>query len=142
MVQSIKIKLALSSLAILLLWLSFYPEDAEVYLFPRIIALSIAVLTLALWFVSEKETKKYNNFKVLAPGLLLIFLYISILEWLGFYTSSLLVFIVLITIYTKKPKNIWYIGLKELLIATAFIVVLYLLFALLLQVRTPTGLIV
>ncbi len=137
-------------IAAILLLASFYGTDAEVYLFPRIAAVCIAILALVLLFSvftssssnepSAAAPAKLVNWSSLLPGLAVGVAYILSLEKLGFYASSFLAFLVITMLYGKRgaidPKAVLY----KLLVSAVFMSVLYLLFWKLLHVRTPTGL--
>ena len=140
--------LIVTVLAALLLFTSFdevfNPNpwgENEDYLFPRFIAGGIAVLALLLWF--ERDDKgKPTNFIDLLPGLGLILAYLISMNTIGFYMASMIMFFAVIMIY-KKPeetKDFWRVLLIKLSISVVFILILYGLFTLMLQVRLPRGL--
>lgn len=133
-------------IAFIALLASFIGTDAEVYLFPRIAAVIIALLAAALMFkvlmnrdTEEVMTTPLINWKTLLPALVIGFIYLICLEVVGFYVSSFVTFFVLVAIYGKRhfldPKR----GVFKLVVATIFMIVLFLLFWNLLNVRTPTG---
>jgi multisubunit Na+/H+ antiporter MnhB subunit len=149
MKQYLKIStLIVTALAVLLLFTSFNEVfnpspwgENEDYLFPRFIAGGIAVLALLLWF--ERDDKgKPTNFIDLLPGLGLILAYLISMNTIGFYMASMIMFFAVIMIY-KKPeetKDFWRVLLIKLSISVVFILILYGLFTLMLQVRLPRGL--
>jgi hypothetical protein len=60
-------------------------------------------------------------------------------KFMGFYSASAVAFLAIFTIYDRTPlKNVkgW---VKRIAVTTAFMVVIYGLFALLLKVQTPQG---
>ena len=125
-------------IAVFLLIVVFGFGDAETYLFPRIIALGIAALAVLQFFEAPDTTTKPIHFKVLLPGLVVCFVYILVLEWLGFYAASALAFFSILLIYNNKKENLCSISFK-LCMSIAFTGCLYLLFWLVLNVRTPQG---
>lgn len=133
-------------IALFTLYTSFVGTDAEVYLFPRIAAVIIAILAglLLLQAFSNRDTAEVMtssliNWKSLWPAMLVGFVYLIALEVVGFYVSSFVAFFAIVILYGKRhmldPKR----GLFKLGVATAFMIVLFLLFWNLLHVRTPTG---
>ncbi len=133
-------------IAVFTLATSFIGTDAEVYLFPRIAAVIIAVLAGFLLLqaylnrdTADIMTSSLINWKSLWPALVVGFIYLIALEVVGFYVSSFVAFFAIVTLYGKRhmldPKR----GLFKLGVATIFMIVLFLLFWNLLHVRTPTG---
>jgi len=132
-------------IAIFGLYASFVDTDAEVYLFPRIAAVIIAILAamLMLKAIMNRETlyegEPLINWGVLWPFLLIAFVYMIALETVGFYVSSFVTYIAIVLIYGSRqmldPKR----GIFKIVVAIIFMVVLFLLFWKLLHVRTPTG---
>ena len=133
-------------IAIFTMFTSFVGTDAEVYLFPRIAAVIIAILAAVLMlqaFLNRENanimTSSLINWKSLWPSLVVGFIYLIALEVVGFYVSSFVAFFAIVVIYGRRhmldPKR----GLFKLGVATIFMIVLFLLFWNLLHVRTPTG---
>ena len=133
-------------IAIFTLFTSFVGTDAEVYLFPRIAAIIIAILAVILLFKvymnrdsAEVMSSQLINWKSLWPSLIVGLIYLISLEVIGFYVSSFVAFFAIVIIYGKRhmldPKR----ALFKLGVATIFMIVLFLLFWNLLHVRTPTG---
>lgn len=133
--------------AVLLLISSFFNTDAEVYLFPRIAAVCIAVLAAVLVYsnisltpTDDQRNERIIDWSSLLPGLIAGVIYILCIEYVGFYASSFLAFCAITMLYGKRStfdaKALFY---KEVSVATVFMIVLYILFWKLLHVRTPTG---
>ena len=133
-------------IAIIALSTSFIGTDAEIYLFPRIAAVIITILAASLLIKVFKNrdtevvmTSPLVNWRTLWPSLVVGFIYLICLEVVGFYVSSFVAFFVIVALYGKRhmldPKR----GLFKLGVATIFMIVLFLLFWNLLNVRTPTG---
>lgn len=133
-------KIILSAVSLILLVLSFHYGDAENYLFPRIITVAIAIFAILLWF--EKDNAVKINIKPLLPGLLVVIVYVFLLDILGFYVSSFLAFLSIVFIYQEKTSgNFHRMVIHKIAISLLFVAILYLLFGLLLQVRTPSGIV-
>ena len=124
-----------------LVYASFVLGDLEDYLFPRLISVLIALLSLMLWF-EKGEADKSTNFKDLMPGIAIATAFILLLKILGFYLASMIVFFSLVMFYNKpsESKDFWRVLLTKLGVTIVFTLTLYGLFTLLLQVRTPEGL--
>jgi len=124
-----------------LVYASFVLGDLEDYLFPRLISVLIALLSLMLWF-EKGEADKSTNFKDLMPGIAIATAFILLLKILGFYLASMIVFFTLVMYYSKpiESKDFWRVLLTKLGVTIMFTLTLYGLFTLLLQVRTPEGL--
>tara|TARA_R110002074_G_scaffold346316_1_gene516716 strand:- start:31 stop:483 length:453 start_codon:yes stop_codon:yes gene_type:complete len=130
--------------AALFAFLSFYGTDADTYLFPRIIAIVLTLLALVL-FIGNSAKGGDNrdsgiHFKAIWPGLVIGLIFALVMEDLGFYASSFLAFLAILMFYGKRsPWNASAL-VKKTLVSLAFMVILYLLFWIGLNVRTPTGL--
>jgi len=124
-----------------LVYASFVLGNLEDYLFPRLISVLIALLSLMLWF-EKGEADKSTNFKDLMPGIAIATAFILLLKILGFYLASMIVFFALVMYYSKpiESKDFWRVLLTKLGVTIVFTLTLYGLFTLLLQVRTPEGL--
>jgi len=124
-----------------LVYASFVLGNLEDYLFPRLISVLIALLSLMLWF-EKGEADKSTNFKDLMPGIAIATAFILLLKILGFYLASMIVFFTLVMYYSKplESKDFWRVLLTKLGVTIVFTLTLYGLFTLLLQVRTPEGL--
>jgi len=124
-----------------LVYASFVLGNLEDYLFPRLISVLIAFLSLMLWF-EKGEADKSTNFKDLMPGIAIATAFILLLKILGFYLASMIVFFMLVMYYSKpiESKDFWRVLLTKLGVTIVFTLTLYGLFTLLLQVRTPEGL--
>jgi len=130
-------------------FLSFYNTDAENYLFPRIIAITLACLSVAL-FISNSATARHDTstplnrsgyFADVWPGLVIGLIYLMVMEDLGFYISSFLAFLAILLFYGNRPIADIRALVTKSAISAAFMFILYLLFWNGLHVRTPTGLI-
>ncbi|MEB8431954.1 tripartite tricarboxylate transporter TctB family protein [Cocleimonas sp. KMM 6892] len=141
--------LVTAGIATLALITSFYKTDAEVYLFPRIAAVIITLLAVTLIIKVIKNTAKTVNFsdslpklikwKTLLPGLAVGFIYLFLLEVVGFYVTSFFAYFAICVIYGRCDMTNRKRGIFKLVVSTIFMIVLFLLFWNLLHVRTPTG---
>ena len=140
--KQIKISTVLVTLvSAFLVYASFALGNSEDYLFPRLISVMIAVLSLMLWF-EKGDADKSTNFKDLMPGIAIATAFILLLKILGFYLASMIVFFTLVMYYSKpiESKDFWRVLLIKLGVTIVFSLTLYALFTLLLKVRTPEGL--
>ncbi len=134
----------------------------EAYLFPNILAsmlIGFALLmlltegdlagwsrTLLLqageWFFSARPMSDHNRFPDLVrliPMFIILGLYLYLADIVGLYVTSYLAFLAIVTVYSpKRPRAQSFI--KYVLIASAFMGVIYLIFAQLLQLQTPPAL--
>jgi FtsH-binding integral membrane protein len=132
--------------AVWVCYLSFTSQPTDAYLFPRVIA--IFFLGFAVWtFVKAMmgNSKSGNGltldmFKNMAPGMLVSAIYIF---WaaknVGFFVATTITFFMLVTLYDPAPHNEAKTWIKRSLITAGFIIVMYALFAKILQVYTPRG---
>ena len=137
------------TLSMIVTWLSFTQEPEESYLFPRII--SIFFIGLAAWNLiragsglarvgSGISVVMLRNF---LPGLIVILIYTFFAaKALGFYASSTLAFIFIYSLYDPAPISDISAWRKRIIVITAFIAVIYGLFAIVLQVHTPRGILI
>ena len=149
--KSPELTTAFYSLAIagLFCFLSFYDTDSEIYLFPRIIAMALLGFSIILLVSSLQASKasdqttanpnKYGSFIKILPGLAVGFIYLAIMDTVGFYTSSFFVFLAFLILYGKREMTNLKAFVKKVSVSTGFVLVLYLLFWQGLHVRTPTG---
>ena len=131
---------------LMLLVASFYGTDPEVYLFPRITAVFIAMLALILSYdafthggAGDKQEPALVEWKVLLPGLAVGVVYVLLLERVGFYTCSFFAFFAICMIYGKRSLFDPRAFILKLVVTVVTMIVLYVLFWKLLNVRTPTG---
>ncbi len=148
-------------------WISFTQEPAEAFLFPRLI--SIFFMLLALWnFIRAVmglskvgEGLSGETMRAIAPGLVVMLIYFfwaakgygkvaalegtGLYDWvrrgLGFYTSSTIAFFTLYTLYDPTRLTDGRAWIKRIIVTAIFMAIIYGLFALLLKVQTPRGMI-
>ncbi len=125
----------------------FHDTDAEVYLFPRILAgLMLALGLIQLLHTAREKTEPPQKpdtgaiaWPALLPGLAVTIVFVLSLETLGFYTGSFLAFLCIVLIYGKREWSDYRAFVYKALIGGLFMLVLYGLFWKLLYVRTPQG---
>ena len=124
--------------------ISYTQQPAEAFLFPRLI--SSVFVALALWTFGKAIMgwSKVGNgvsaraFMQMLPGLLVAILYVFwAAKGLGFYTATSICFFILLSLYDPAPHTEPRSWIKRLIISGVFMVVIYGLFAKLLQVYTP-----
>ena len=126
-------------------FLSFYNTDAETYLFPRIIAVVLAILSVILFISNSaagdntESSDSGHFFTDIWPGLIVGFILLLVMEDLGFYTSSFLAFLAVLILYGNRGISDMKVMLTKVGVSAGFLLVLYLLFWNGLHVRTPTG---
>ena len=140
---------AFYSLAIagLFSFLSFYNTDSDTYLFPRIIAIALLGFSIILLISNlrvsqsplEDTAEKEGSFLKILPGLVVGFIYLTLMDTIGFYTSSFFVFLGFLLLYGKRTMTDPKAFVKKVSVSLGFVFVLYLLFWQGLHVRTPTG---
>ena len=117
--------------------------DSEAYLFPRIIALVIGALGLAITAGSVLQRAPQLPdasaawLKIL-PVLAVFLAYSWTMEALGFYVSAFAAFLVIVWIYAPEPFSAR-VAAVRVAISAAFIAAIYALFSVLLNVQTPRG---
>ena len=133
--------------ALVVLWLSFTQQPAEAFLFPRVISVAFAFLAAwnfvqALLNVSSQEGGlDAETLANIAPGLIVMLAYVFFLaRWLGFYAASSAVFLTIYALYDAVPMSRLNAWPRRILTTAGFMTVIYALFALLLKVQTPRGL--
>lgn len=123
---------------------SYTQTPPEAFLFPRIV--STVFVVLALWvfvqaFLSggeDAERIPMTTWMRIAPGMAVAFVYVFwAAKFFGFYTASAIAVFILISLYDPAPHTQLKSWIKRTLITAGFIAVMYLLFAVLLNVFTP-----
>ena len=137
-------------------------EDPRAATFPRVVIVIMGVLSVALLlqsvFVKQKKSRpvlqrtsvEYKGEKNHAPVknkfplaqvfvcFILIIIYFAVMEWLGFYVSAFLFFVVTTFVLGGKGLTLRKGGLK-VGVAFIFTAILFVLFNKLLFVQTPKG---
>lgn len=134
------------AVAAIVAWLSFTQDPAEAFLFPRLISVVFAALAVWNFLRAVLGLSRIGGglsrevMSSIAPGLavMLVFVFFVARE-LGFYASSALAFMTVYSIYDPAPLGSARAWLKRLIVSIGFMIVIYALFALLLKVQTPRG---
>lgn len=152
-------------LAIVLMSLGSNVEyGQEAYQFPNVLASCLAVFGLTLlifdgdllgWLkeiinflwrwvfgvVGEGNPSRWPDVVRLIPAFVVILAYLYFADIVGMFSTSFLAFFLITVIYTPhRPRSKTL--LKNLLIAAAFTSVIYLIFAVMLQLQTPSALLI
>lgn len=133
-------------IAAIVTYISFTQEPADAFLFPRLIA--IFFVGFAAWNFVRAVTgvakvgvgldmKEFGN---IAPGLtvMIVFMFLAA-KAIGFFLSSTIAFLIIFTLYDPAPLSDMRAWMKRLIVTVCFMTVMYCLFALLLKVQTPSG---
>jgi hypothetical protein len=125
-------------------YLSYTQQPAEAFLFPRLI--STVFLVLAAWTFAKAcmgWTKvgagvSGRAFARMLPGLIVMLVYVFwAAKALGFYTETAITFFILFSLYDPAPHGSAKSWIKRVVATGCFILVMYMLFAVLLKVFTP-----
>ena len=125
-------------------WISYTQQPAQAFLFPRLI--STVFVVLALWTFGKAvlgwsrvgDGISRTIFINIAPGLLVLLIYVFwAAKALGFYTAGTIAFFILLSIYDPAPHSKAKSWIKRAAITLGFLVVMYGLFAGVLNVFTP-----
>ena len=132
--------------AAIVTYISFTQEPADAFLFPRLIAICFISLAARNFVRALTGVAKVgvglnmNEFKNIVPGLItmLVFVFFAA-KAIGFYLASTIAFMIIFTLYDPAPLNNGKAWIKRLIVTVCFMTVMYCLFALLLKVQTPSG---
>ncbi len=148
-------------------WVSFTQQPEEAFLFPRLISVFFGIFALWNFIRAVMGLSKVGEgldgatVRAIIPGLIVMLIYIfwaakgygkiATLEghwsydWvrrgMGFYASSTLAFFTLYTLYDPAPRTELKGWAKRIIVTAIFMAIIYGLFALLLKVQTPRGMI-
>ena len=134
--------------SVVLFWLGSAASNPDAFLFPRLISVGMGLLGIALIVSTRRQIEKSSQparpsvpWSTIVPALLAFLAYRWAMETLGFYVSAFLAFLFIVSFYAPDPYSPRAIG-KRLAVSALFIGVLYALFALLLRVQTPRGVLI
>lgn len=134
------------ALALVVAWLSFTQEPAESFVFPRVVSCVFVFLAIwnflraALGFAKVGRGIPIQTALNIMPGVAVILIYVFwAAKGLGFYTASALAFFAIYSLYDPTPLNSVKDWIKRAVITVLFMLVIYGLFFMLLQVQTPRG---
>ncbi|MEL6958662.1 MAG: tripartite tricarboxylate transporter TctB family protein [Pseudomonadota bacterium] len=134
----------IAAVGVSIAWISFTQEPADAFIFPRLISSVFAVL--AIWTFGKAlmgRTKVGNGLSAksmlnMAPGLVVTLIYVFwAAKALGFYTATTIAFFILVSLYDPAPHKAPSSWIKRAAITAGFMLVMYGLFAQLLNVFTP-----
>ena len=127
-------------LALIVAYESFFAEVPTAYAFPRLVSAlmvvfcGINVIQLVLQSSSKELVLPFTLLQKVAPGVVIIWVYVLLAEDVGFYVLAWLVFF-LIAFFYDVSRSL----LLTAAISSIVVVVLYLLFSVALRVQVPTG---
>ncbi len=134
-------------LGIWVAWISFTQEPSSAFLFPRLI--SVIMVLLAVWnfaraalgFARAGAGFYAYEIRNILPGLAVAGIYVFfVAKMLGFYVASIATFMIIYSLYDPVPLSSARSWIRRGFVTISFIAVIYILFALVLQVQTPRGL--
>jgi hypothetical protein len=121
--------------------------ESEAYLFPRLIALAIGLLGLAVLGSalataqagSASASASARGWASVLPALAILVAYRWAMEIVGFYTAAFAVFLTIVWVYAPEPVTLR-LAARRVVVSAVFVGTIYAIFALLLRVQTPRGL--
>ena len=129
-------------LSLAIFWAGYSQENSEAYLFPIIIGLSMAVFSFVSLvreaFALCIEDFQEFPFRRQLPVILLMIAGISAIEWMGMYSTSFLLLLVVSYWYSAVEDNKSRF-IRSLIFSGGFCVAMYLLFTVMLNVQLPRG---
>ena len=135
-------------LAAVLYWLGSSASNPDAFLFPRLISIGMGLLSIAILVSTERRTTGTSHpalpsfsWITVIPVLLGFFAYPWAMETMGFYLTAFAVFLFIVSLYAPDPYSPRAIA-KRVVVSAAFISVIYAIFALLLRVQTPQGILI
>ena len=134
----------IAAVGVCVAYVSFTQSPADAFVFPRLI--STVFVVLAIWTFAKAcmglskvgAGLSWPIFTRLLPGLIVALVYIFwAAKGLGFYTATTIAFFILLSLYDPAPRGSLKTWLKRAVITVIFMVIIYGLFAKLLNVYTP-----
>jgi len=122
---------------------SYFQQNQAAYLFPIIVssltlAFSITSLIREYFDLCVDDFKAFPFFEQL-PGIVITIVGVSLIELIGMYSSSFLVLVAITTFYSTKGALVNRF-IKSAVFSFLFLLVMYLIFNVLLNVQLPRGL--
>lgn len=124
--------------------ISYTQQPAAAFVFPRLIStlfVIFAAWTLLRTVLGDSENAEGLNPRELLnmlPGVVVSAIYVFWgAKFFGFYTGTAIAVFTLITLYDPAPHSAVMSWIKRILITAGFMAVMYLLFAIILNVWTP-----
>lgn len=132
--------------AAIVTYISFTQQPADAFLFPRLISVFFIILAVWNFIRAVSGIAKVGTgldlaeFRNILPGLAVMAVFaFFVARALGFYLSSTLAFLLVYSLYDPAPLSDGKAWLKRVIVTVCFMAVMYCLFALLLKVQTPSG---
>ncbi|MFA9474109.1 MAG: tripartite tricarboxylate transporter TctB family protein [Filomicrobium sp.] len=139
--------LATLALGLWIAYVSFSVDDPQPYLFPQLISVAMILLSVSALVRAIRGANRtgvgipLDLLLRIAPGIAVMLAYVLVLApQLGFYTGSAVGFLTLYSLYDPKPHLSIRTWAMRIAVTVGFMLVIYLVFALALQVQTPRGL--
>ena len=139
--------LATLVLGLWIAYVSFSVDDPQPYLFPQLISVAMILLSVSALVRAIRGANRtgvgipLDLLLRIAPGIAVMLAYVLVLApQLGFYTGSAVGFLTLYSLYDPKPHLSIRTWAMRIAVTVGFMLVIYLVFALALQVQTPRGL--
>lgn len=122
---------------------SYFQQNQAAYLFPIIIssltlAFSITSLIREYFDLCVDDFKAFPFFEQV-PGIVITIVGVSLIELIGMYSSSFFVLVAITTFYSTKGSLVNRF-IKSAVFSFLFLLVMYLIFNVLLNVQLPRGL--
>ena len=134
--------------AVILYWLGSSASNPDAFLFPRLISIGMGLLGIAVLASTRKKITDAPDpvgtsvpWLTVIPVLLAFLAYRWAMEAVGFYVAAFAAFLFIVSFYSPDPYSPRAIA-KRLAVSAAFISVIYTLFALVLRVQTPRGVLI
>jgi hypothetical protein len=137
------VALLVTAICGLMFKVSYFQENQAAYLFPIIVsgltlAFSITSLIREYFDMCVDDFKAFPFFEQL-PGIVITIVGVSLIELIGIYSSSFLVLVAITTFYSTKCALVNRF-IKSAIFSFLFLLVMYLIFNVLLNVQLPRGL--
>ena len=139
------VALLVASIVALIFRGSYFQESSEAYLFPSIVAMAMLGLALLSLF-REAVDLCVDDFQAFpfvrqVPVILIMFGGVGLVEVLGMYATSFLV-LFLVSYWYSPQENSRQRLIRSLAFSAGFIVFIYVLFSVMLNVQLPRGLLI
>lgn len=130
------------AVAIALCIAGFSGSNQEAFLFPNVVAVIMVIIAAFTVLNSRKPDQKQTTqsipWMLVMPAIIIFIAYLALAETVGFYSSSFIAFVVLVSIYMPGTLNLKRVA-RIVMTGLIFMGGLYCLFSLLLKVQLPRG---
>jgi hypothetical protein len=124
---------------------SFSAGDPESYFFPRLASVCLLLLCVLRAIAALRDAppnspkQDGDRLRRAAPAVIMLAAYLAIADWMGFYTAAGIAFFALSGVYAKNPRR----GIfKRALLAAAVAAALFVVFAEIMGVQAPRGILI